>query len=169
MAIIGSRKSLEREVKEARGRLKEMEEKDMDEKDKAQRRADEAERKNAELEKRLIQVEAQRVLDAKLGPGKVSAKYLNLEISSVDGVAEAVETFIRENPGLVQAPGAPRREEAPPPPGGGPPAGAPQRVDKEAQLLEQLNSATTEAELNKAKKAIDEHRGARPDGGRRTI
>lgn len=166
--IIGIKRSLEKDNKALTAKVKEIADADLTAVELANKRATEAEEESAKMKTKLITEKAQRLLDAKVGPGKVDATYLNLGISSIEEVDDAVEKFIKASPGLKASPG----NEEPPPvvPGDEPPPGeAPKAGSKESQLLADINNAQDEKQLAKAIKAADDWRKRTSTPGRRTI
>lgn len=167
-AIIGIKGSLETENKDLKGKVRTIEEADLNAVELANKRAVEAEDLAAKRLKKLLIEKAQRLLDAKLGAGKVNAAYINLGVESEEEVAGAVDQFIATSPALT--PGAGSEEpHVDVIPGAAVPGGAPQNTTKEAQLLKDLEDATTEPELEKARKAYDLWRNKGAANTRRII
>jgi len=167
--ILTAKRGLEKQNKDLEARLAEHEKAKLSDVEKAQAEAKKAKEDNARLAKRL----ADSIVQAELGRAgiKIKAEDLNLGIEGEADALEKVQKFIKDNPGLATTPqgAAGQVNTSGLPAGQSPsPAAAATAADKEKQLIEAFNNATTPAQYAAAKKALDEFRGT-PSGSSRQI
>jgi len=169
--ILTAKRGLEKTNAEQKARLDEVEKGKLSEVEKAQAEAKTAKEKAATLSKRLIDSTVQAALD-KAGI-KLKAELLNLNIASEDEALEKVQKFIKDNPALVTAGGAPAEGAGavntagvPGSSGPGSPGSSAAGTDREKQIQAMFDNAKSEADLAAAQKALDEFRGGGGGGAR---
>lgn len=166
-AIREAKIGLEKANKEMKKKIEEAERGKMSDLEKLQKDNKKLVDENSSYKKRVINAEIQRELDKAKIPLK--AEHLNLGIEKADEVAEKVKQFIEGNPDLKKLGGEPLKEGSPGKEAVGSPAGATTSSDKEAQILDQFKSATTEEDLAKAQKAWQEYTGKAGPPARQVI
>lgn len=167
-AALNAKKGLEDTNKSLKDKLEEIEQKDLDEKTKAEKRAEKAEKENEALKAQLLNSKIQAKLDEK--GVAIKADIWNHGITDDRKIDEAVQKLINENPGIVRTDGRPAPGSGQRPPGGpAPPTETPGAGDVEREIMQRYEQAKTPEEFRKLDEEYYTLRGVRPPGGEQPI
>lgn len=168
--IILANSAKEKDLREAKKKLKDLEDAKLTETEREKKELEELRAERDALKRERISDRVSAEL-ARRGV-KVDARYLRIEVDDPGKIPAAVDEFLKANPALAGKPddGRPANSDGIPQGAGqGSPTGAPPISDKEKEIIEKFKTARTTKEYEAVEKELADYRGEARKPGRRPI